>query len=119
MGFGECDQLVRQIARYAAGVITVGLEMAFLRGEKVGRDRPPAGIVKFLRVRFRLALHRTDVAEIGVGPVDPVDPKARRRISLSDVSASEKVLDTGSDLCRAIGDDGVVALKEGNQIIMI
>jgi hypothetical protein len=116
---GECDQLVRQIARYAAGVIAVGLKMVLLRGEKIGRDRPSAGIVEFLRVRFRLALHGTDVAEIGVGPVGPMDPKVRCRVSLSGVSASEKVLDTGSDLCRAVGDDGIVALKEGNQIIMI
>jgi hypothetical protein len=33
VGFGERDQLVRQIARHAAGVIAKGLEMALLRGE--------------------------------------------------------------------------------------
>lgn len=69
--------------------------MAFLRGEKVGCNRSSAGIVEFLRVRFRLALHGVDIAEVGVGPVGPVDPKARCRISLADVSSPEKVLDSG------------------------
>jgi hypothetical protein len=40
VGFGERDQLVRQIAWYAVGVIAMGLEMALLRGEKIGRDAP-------------------------------------------------------------------------------
>jgi hypothetical protein len=93
--------------------------MAPLCGEKIGRDRASAGIVKFQRIRFRLALHGTDVAEIGVGPVGPVDPKARRRVSLSDISASEKVFDAGSNLCRAVGDNRVIAFQERNQIIMI
>jgi len=45
--------------------------------------------------------------------------KTGRRVSLSDIPASEEVFDTGSDLCRAIGDDRVIALEQGNQIIVV
>jgi hypothetical protein len=119
MGFGERNQLTRQVALHAAGAIAISFEMTLLGGEKIGRDRPAAGIVKFLRVRFWVAFHGVDVAEVGVGAVGPVHPKTGRRVSLSDIPPPEEVFDTGSDLCWAIGDDRVIPLEQGNLIIVV
>src|SRR6185295_8609988 len=55
----------------------VSFEMTLLGGEKIARDRPAAGIVEFLRVRFWIAFHSADVAEVGVGAVGPAHPKNR------------------------------------------
>jgi hypothetical protein len=92
--------------------------MAFLRGKEIGSHSTAACIVKFLRVRLRLAFYGADIAEVRICAVCPANPKTRRRISLADILPPEEAINTASDFRRTVSDDSVVTLEESNQIIV-
>ena len=84
--------------------------MAPLCGEEIGGDRASAGIIEFLRVRFRLALHGTDMLKSVSAPRVLSKLKSQASSILSRHFPSEKVLDAGSNLRWTVGDDSVIAL---------
>src|SRR5258705_3260029 len=113
------DECIRELARDAAQLIAVHLEVPSLCRFQIRSDSRAAGIVKLLWAGFRPALNSGNVAKISLATVDTANPEARRRIAFASILAPQEPVYAETDLGRTTQDRTIVAFKKCNQVFVI